>query len=107
MSTRKLIWESIQYGTEFFVDTRMSTEVLRVLTVNHRKLDAFHYETTLFNDNEAYQEGCTTKATCYCASIAAGIAVANLAKWTRNLDSCIESDLTMNILTSEFIYAKN
>jgi sulfur carrier protein ThiS adenylyltransferase len=104
MEARKLIWDTVKENTDLFIDTRMSTEVLRVLVANNDDTKAY-YETTLFSDEQAYQEGCTTKATCYCASIAAGVAASNLAKWSRAQEDLIEKDFTYNILAAEVMVA--
>ncbi len=68
---RQLIWQSVKDRVTFFVDGRMSAEVLRVLTAcdpGSRE----HYPTTLFTAEDAYQGACTAKTTIYCANIAAG-----------------------------------
>lgn len=102
MEARKLIWETVRSKVRLFVDTRMSAETLRILTVLGQ-LNHDVYEDTLFTDEEAHQDSCTAKATCYCASIAAGLAVSNLSKWTREMDNVIDKDITLNILTSEIM----
>lgn len=102
MKARKLIWETVKEKTELFIDTRMSTEVSRILSVQDKE-SYDHYETTLFRDEEAFQTGCTTKATCYCASIAAGQAVSVLAKWSRGAINLIEKDISFDILVSDLM----
>ncbi len=58
-----------------------------------------HYPITLFSAEEAYAGVCTAKATIYCANIAAGLMVAQFAKYLRNLP--VDPDIQLNLLTSE------
>jgi len=95
---RRMIWDAVKDKATFFTDGRMSAEVLRVLTAcdaASRK----HYPTTLFAAGEAYAGPCTAKTTIFCANIAAGIMVAQLAKWLRALP--VEPDLSLNLLAME------
>ncbi len=98
IDVRRLIWESVKDRSSFFCDGRMSAEILRVLTA----CDAAsrdHYPTTLFSAGEAYTGACTAKTTIYCANIAAGLMVAQFAKYLRNLPA--DPDIQLNLLTSE------
>jgi sulfur carrier protein ThiS adenylyltransferase len=100
IDTRRLIWEAVNNKVAFFADGRMAAEVLRVLTAcdaASRK----HYPTTLFAADEAYAGSCTAKTTIYCANIAAGLMLAQFAKWLRHLP--VDPDLTLNLLTSELV----
>jgi len=94
----RLIWESVKDKVSFFVDGRMSAEVLRVLTacdVQSRE----HYPTTLFNADEAFIGPCTAKTTIYCANIAAGLMLAQFTKYLRQLP--MDPDIQLNLLASE------
>src|ERR1019366_5468151 len=51
--TRRMIWESVRSSASFFVDGRMSAEVLRVIAVNEPSIDAY-YSRTLFAAEEAH-----------------------------------------------------
>ena len=98
IETRGLIWSAVKDRCSFFCDGRMSAEVLRVLTAcdgASRK----HYPTSLFAAGEAYARPCTAKTTIYCANIAAGLMVAQFAKWLRRVP--IDSDVCLNLLASE------
>ena len=98
IETRRLIWEAVKDRVGFFADTRMSAEIIRILTA----ADAAgreHYPTTLFAAAEAHAGACTAKSTIYTASIAAGLAVGQFAKWLRRLP--LEPDITLNLLTAE------
>ena len=100
IDVRRLIWEAVKDRTNYFCDGRMSAEVLRILTA----CDAAsreHYPTTLFSAEEAYAGACTAKTTIYCANIAAGIMVAQFAKYLRGLP--VDPDIQLNLLSSEII----
>jgi sulfur carrier protein ThiS adenylyltransferase len=95
---RRAIWEAVKDKASFFVDGRMSAEVLRVLTAcdtPSRK----HYPTTLFAAGEAYAGPCTAKTTIYCANIAAGFMVAQFTRWLRRLPP--ETDIVVNLLSCD------
>jgi sulfur carrier protein ThiS adenylyltransferase len=76
----------------------MSAEVLRIL-VAYDAASRKHYPTTLFAAEEAYAGSCTAKTTIYCANIAAGLMLAQFAKWLRRLP--IDPDVSLNLLASE------
>ncbi|MHC4116686.1 MAG: HesA/MoeB/ThiF family protein [Planctomycetota bacterium] len=98
INVRRLIWESVQDKVSFFVDGRMSAEVMRILTAcdtASRK----HYPSTLFSPDEAFVGPCTAKTTIYCANIAAGLMLAQFTKYLRQLP--IDCDIQLNLLASE------
>jgi hypothetical protein len=98
IDVRRLIWESVKDKVCFFVDGRMSAEVVRILTAcdsNSRE----HYPTTLFNPDEAFVGACTAKTTIYCANIAAGLMLAQFTMYLRQLP--IDPDIQFNLLASE------
>jgi len=98
IETRRLIWDAVKDRFKFFSDGRMSAEVLRVLTA-HDTASREHYPTTLFAAGEAYAGSCTAKATIYCANIAAGMMLAQFAKWLRSFP--VEPDVQLNLLSAE------
>jgi len=98
IAVRRLIWESVKDKVSFFVDGRMSAEVLRVLTACDAK-SREHYPTTLFNADEAFIGPCTAKTTIYCANIAAGLMLTQFTKYLRQLP--IDPDIQLNLLASE------
>jgi sulfur carrier protein ThiS adenylyltransferase len=100
--TRRLIWESARASLAFFVDGRMSAEVMRVLAVDRPATDG-RYASTLFAPERAYAGSCTAKSTIYAASIAAGLMVGQFARWLRGLP--VDGDLTLNLLSSELSVA--
>jgi len=104
IDTRRLIWEAVKNKVDFFADGRMAAEVLRILVASDAA-SRKHYPTTLFAAEEAYAGSCTAKTTIYCANIAAGLMLAQFAKWLRRLP--VEPDLSLNLLASEIILPAN
>ena len=98
IETRRLIWNVVKDRVAFFADGRMSAEVLRVLSVSDSE-SYEHYPTTLFSAEEAYAGPCTAKTTIYCANIAAGMMMAQFAKYLRHLP--IDADMQLNLLGME------
>ena len=98
IETRRLIWESVKDKSSFYCDGRMSAEVLRVLTAYDLK-SRKHYPTTLFPSEEAFVGPCTARTTIFCANIAAGLMVAQFAKYLRQLP--VDCDIQLNLLSSE------
>jgi molybdopterin-synthase adenylyltransferase len=98
IGTRRLIWDSVCPHASFFVDGRMSAEVIRVLAVS-APADNEYYPSTLFSADEAYVGSCTARSTIYAASVAAGLMVGQFTKWLRHLP--IDADLTLNLLATE------
>ena len=99
IETRRLIFEAVKDRCRFFVDGRMSAEVLRVLTVYNPK-SREHYPTTLFAGSEAYAGSCTSKSTIFCACVAAGLMVSGFARFLRGVP--VEADVSLNLLAGEW-----
>jgi len=102
IATRGIIWEAVRPFAAFFVDARMAAEVVRVLA-SDRPMDDVYYPTTLFESAEAYAGSCTAKSTIYCASIAAGLMLAQFTRWLRGLP--VDRDILLNLLAAEMIAA--
>ena len=98
IETRRLVWRSIEKTISFLVDGRMSAEVLRVIAACDPSSPQ-HYPTTLFTAGEAHAGLCTAKTTIYCANIAAGMMVAQFAKYLRCVP--IDADVQLNLLSME------
>jgi len=98
IDVRRLIWESVKDKVSFYIDGRMSAEVLRILTVYNDK-SRNYYPTTLFNADEAFVGPCAAKTTIYCANIAAGLMVAQFTRYLRQLP--VDTDIQVNLLASE------
>jgi molybdopterin/thiamine biosynthesis adenylyltransferase len=102
ITTRRLLWEALRHQAAFFVDGRMSAEVIRVVAVTTPATDDY-YPSTLFEAGQAYAGSCTARSTIYTASIAAGLMVGQFTKWLRNLP--VDADLTLNLLAAELTVA--
>ena len=98
IDVRRLIWQAVGDQVSFYVDGRMSAEVLRVLTACDSE-SRQHYPRTLFRSEEAFAGACTAKTTIYCANVAAGLMVAQFTKYLRQLPA--EADIQINLLASE------
>lgn len=98
IETRRLIWNAIGPTAEFFCDGRMAAEALRVLTASDMD-SRRHYPTTLFSSGEAHHGACTARSTIYCANVAAGLMLAQFAKFLRRIP--IDPDIQFNLLTTE------
>ena len=98
IETRKHLWQAIEDKVNFFVDGRMSAEVLRVITACDGK-SRDYYPQTLFTAAEAHVGPCTAKTTIYCANIAAGFMLAQFTKYLRLLP--VDADIQVNLLAAE------
>jgi sulfur carrier protein ThiS adenylyltransferase len=98
ITARKHIWDAVKDKVNFFVDGRMSAEVLRVITACDSKSRTY-YPQTLFAHEQAHAGPCTAKSTIYCANIAAGFMLAQFTKHLRMLP--VDSDIQINLLASE------
>ena len=93
-----MIWETVRSVARFFVDGRISAEVMRIIAADDPFSDVY-YATTLFPPEQAYVGPCTARSTIYTASIAAGLIVHQFAKWLRGMP--VDRDLTLNLLAAE------
>src|SRR4029079_9707153 len=98
ISTRKTIWESCQDRVDLFLDGRLNSEMIRVLAQDQRS-DRALYRDSLFGEHEAYQGACTSKSTIYTAATAAGLLLAQLARWLRGLP--VICDQMLNLFAAE------
>lgn len=98
ITTRGLIWETVQSQAAFFADGRMSAETLRVLA-SDRPISDPYYPTSLFAEEQAHTGACTARSTVYTASIAAGLMLGQFTRWLRGLP--IDRDVMLNLLSME------
>lgn len=98
IETRRHIWDAVKDKVNFFVDGRMSAEVLRVITACDEKSRQY-YPQTLFAAQQAHAGPCTAKTTIYCANIAAGFMLAQFTKYLRLLP--VDPDIQINLLAWE------
>ena len=102
MDGRRLLWESLCGQVSFFVDGRMSAEIVRVLASGDPASDR-HYPSTLFGQERAYAGACTAKSTIYTANIAAGLMLTQFTRWLRGLPT--DADVLLNLLSMELTVA--
>jgi len=81
-----------------FIDARMTMEAARILVVDNLAADEY-YQSTLFADRDALADGCTTKSTFYCASLAASLMVTQFAKHLRGIET--DRDMTIDLRSME------
>ena len=101
IDTRRLIWDATSARAAFFADGRLAAEVVRVLA--SAAPHPAGYARTLFPASEAYAGSCTAKATIYAASVAAGLMLAQFARWLRGQPPT--ADQTLNLLAAELTVA--
>lgn len=99
MAARREIWEACAPFCKFFVDGRMSGEVLRMFTVTEENGGRDRYADTLFSDAEAHQTRCTAQTIYYCAGLAASIMCSRYSKWLRGLD--VPFEINVDLLSDE------
>ena len=102
ITTRKMLWETLHDQVALFLDGRMNAEVIRVLAQDERT-DPALYASSLFSEKEAQNGACTARSTIYTASIAAGLMVAQMARWLRGVS--VVPDQTLNLLSCDWIVA--
>jgi len=72
-----------EHDRPVFFDGRTAAEALRVFCIDRTDREAADlYRQSLFPSHEAYREGCTARATIYCASMAAAILCALYKRWS-------------------------
>jgi sulfur carrier protein ThiS adenylyltransferase len=102
IEARAAIWRSAGRRVQFWADSRMLGEVMRILAVADKD-GRDHYSTTLFGAAEAQAGSCTSRGVIYTAAIAAGLLVHQFTRWLRGLPA--ERDLVLNLLASELTVA--
>ena len=101
ISTRELIWNTRKHESEFFVDGRMRGWLMRILAVGKQE-DHEAYEKSFFEQTEAEEGACTARGTIFTATIAAGLMVNQLAKWTRKFN--VDKDTIVNLLENSMYF---
>lgn len=106
MESRESVYYAYQEGvsTELFIDARMTSNLIRIITHERENKNHFSYMDTWFPDSEASEEPCTAKATCYTATIAAALMMNQLILHARGMP--IYNDFTFNLLTMEMQICK-
>lgn len=103
ITTRTDLYRAISGGLRQTIpvlfDGRMAAESLQAFCVNLRERDQrIRYRATLFDAADAYQDGCTSKATIYCAAMAAAILTALYKRWAM----AQEPEFTINVNLATF-----
>lgn len=103
IQTRGRIFEAVKDRCRFFVDGRMSAEVIRVLACSDGCTNSAweHYPTTLFAAEEAFQGSCTAKSTIFTANIAAGLMLEQFSRHLRLMP--IDADVQLNLLSMDLM----
>lgn len=79
---RQIFRDFTEHDWPVFFDGRMAAESLRVFCIDRNNREAIDlYRASLFPSHEAYREGCTGRATIYCAAMAAAILTAQYKRW--------------------------
>jgi molybdopterin/thiamine biosynthesis adenylyltransferase len=99
IETRKSIFEGVCNKADLFIDIRMSSEYARIFTITDLSSKE-HYQKSFFTQEEAFRGTCTNKTTLYMAYVASGIAVAQLAKFLRDIP--LDKEICVNLLSNEF-----
>lgn len=81
ITARRDVWNWTRRFTPLFLDARVAGEAVRVVADDAP--GRARYGETLFTQAEAHRGSCTAKMTVYCAAIAAGLMLAQFAKWLR------------------------
>jgi sulfur carrier protein ThiS adenylyltransferase len=101
IDARRVIWEAVRDRAAFLADGRVAAEVVRVFAsaAPHRN----EYSRTLFPAGQAFAGSCTAKSTIYTASVAAGLMLAQFARWLRG--QSVTPDQVLNLLAAELTVA--
>ncbi len=106
MAARREIFEAESEHFHFFCDGRMAAEICRIHTADPTDAKSMEvYADSLYTDEQALDEPCTAKSTCYCATIAAGLMVAQFSQWLRGIP-VFNPQILFNILTAQAITGK-
>jgi sulfur carrier protein ThiS adenylyltransferase len=98
ITARAAIWRIVASRCRLWVDGRMLSEVMRILTAANEQSRSY-YATTLFQQAEAQAGACTARGVIYTAAIAAGLMIHQFTRWLRGLP--LDNDLLVNLLASE------
>lgn len=100
-------WEEPRKNLQgLWIDARMTTRVIRIITVPLADNGAKkYYAKTLYTDAEAFDGSCTDRMTMYGANIAAGLMVSQLANWLNEVplvtDFVFETQRMSSVLLKE------
>lgn len=96
---RKFIYNIVKNNTDLWIDGRMSAEVIQVYSAYDKNTMEF-YDTTLFDQSEAYVGSCTGRSTNFVVKASTGIKVEMITQWMR--DICPPPKVEFNLFSMEF-----
>lgn len=102
ISTREFIWKACGKEfdrPEFLVDMRTLGELGKVLTAPATAQFDAHYDASFFAESETEPGMCTARLTIYSATIAAGMACHQFARWLRGGET--DHEVRWSLLASE------
>jgi molybdopterin/thiamine biosynthesis adenylyltransferase len=108
MTARKAIWQNclrFNPDTSLYIDGRMSGEVCRIFSIN--PLDPDHvrfYEQTLYSDEEAWEDPCTSRAVIYNVFMAASLIAHQVKMFFAH--EPVQRELAFDFKTLTFIYSR-
>lgn len=104
--TRRHIFMSARVNErcKWFIDCRMGRNNCRILTINLRDpVDCIYYATTLLDDDEGFDGGCTARGTYYSSAVIAGIAVSQAVCAIHGQRLAHARDILFNLSAMELI----
>lgn len=102
ISAREAIWRGAGRSLPFWADGRMRGEVVRVFAAAD-PASRRRYAQSLFPQQEAHAGACTTRSTIYAASVAAGLLVAQFARWLRG--ATVVPEQTFDLWAADYAVA--
>lgn len=102
MDSRHFLWTSVAGESALTIDTRMNSDVLRVITCQKGlgSIDPYFLsEDVLISDSVAHAGQCTTRSLNYGAMIVAGLAVHQFGRYLRNIP--VAKDFLYSLLDNQ------
>lgn len=99
IAARSAIWRAIGPQVPFWVDGRLSGDVLRVLTACNQP-SREHYATTLVGTPNGVSNSCATNGSLAAANMAASLMVHQFTRWA--CGAAIDADTVINLAASEW-----
>lgn len=97
-------WHSDMGLHGLYIDARMIPGVIRILATDLGDVKARkYYETTLYNDNQAFEGACTDRMTMFGAYIAGGLMVSQLVNWLNGVPLVRDFLLETQRMTSTYL----
>ncbi len=94
MESRVNFYNTHRNKFHYFIDTRMSAEILRVLAFSIHD-SSYSYKDTFFTDDDAVPESCTSRSLNYASAIAAGVAMHRFTQIVRG--HTLHNDFLMDL----------